>query len=572
MSRRLYPTSLGRPCYALLALGLLLSRASAVLGQSSVQVPPVVQQEAKEIESRFFTVLDEECTAGVCYPVGCEVTNFATLDQRQTSSLPGLEETPNAAAAQYKLTSLTCAFAYEPGLNRDKLQAVRQRLTQKVRKVGVSVQIQAQELQPRPIINTPGEEASKDAAKPVELSWVQSLWLALLPYVPWFALLIALTLATLAIIWGFRRLGIVEAPALADASAPSAASAAMNLPDSQPTPQMLIARIEQVRANIVGEPDVLQQALRDQLERENFSMLCLFLRHFGADFLSYFKTRPEFRESLGKLSTMYDRQSNDDESPATIWAFLDRLERSLTAAKLRIDSQPLESEFAFLAAMEVDELLGVLREVSEPEALAAVAHAPAKLREKFFAQANPAFTAKFVEYLARAEKMPDAMVRETARKLRELYRDKGDGYRTVTVDRIPLLEQALNALAPEKRKQIMHDLGENAPQLVSAIVPSIFLDDSLPLLPDPVLTEAFLTPTPQEAGHYLATFAWGDTVMRRLNPRLQEAIAPHQRPRLVNPNLAALARNKIADFVRDQDRRGQIDLRKINNVVIGQAT
>jgi flagellar motor switch protein FliG len=221
---------------------------------------------------------------------------------------------------------------------------------------------------------------------------------------------------------------------------------------------------------------------------------------------------------------------------------------------------------------EIDEFIGILRDLNEPEAIAAVAYAPRRLREKFFASANPTFTAKFVEQVTKIDKMPDHFVRDVARKLRKIYAEKGQDLRTIRVDKIPLLEQALNSLEGKDRIRLLVDIGKDNPNFLQSVAPNVFLDDALPLLADDVLTEALLTISPQEAGAYLGGFNWGVGVLKRISPRLQDTIKPYMSSNSAgNPVTVSSARKKIAEFVKEQDHLGKIDLRSLNvQLIVGQ--
>jgi len=374
------------------------------------------------------------------------------------------------------------------------------------------------------------------------------------------------------VLWSIRRLGKAERrdPRARTRASDQSTTGLVSTGEADPTPLMILTRINQLKEEMRQDTKLVELALKKHLEERNFDELCLFLRHFGPDLLMPLKDRAEFKETLTELSKDFSERDFDSESIAELWKFLGRMERNLVSAKVRIESQPLEDEFGFLASVDVDEFLGLLREVSEQEALAAVAYAPARLREKFFTHAAPAFTAKFVEYLTRVDRMPDNFVRGVARKLRQIYLDKGESLKTIRFDRVPLLEQALNAMEPDRRKELVAGLGKDSPAVLSSLAPVIFLDDSLPLMPDEVLTEAFLTLAPQEAGHYLASFEWSSKLIKRLNPRLQDSIMPYYSPKSVNPNLVQSARKKMANFIKVQDQRGVIDLKTLNTSIIGK--
>jgi hypothetical protein len=548
-------TQLWQPIVALLTL------ATAPAASQSIQVPDVIKQQAAEIQDKFTMVLEQECEINVCFPVGCQVSRFDTLDEKQTSSLPGLDEVPTKMAPQYKLASVLCEFTHEPTLDQEHLASLRQRLIQKVKKVGVAVSVMARPLKPKM-----DESSPEEAPLNLDQGYFNSLWIAVLPFLPWLLVALVLTCVFLVLIWGLRRLG---KPKKRLPIRDRLTGKPVKGEDADPTPHMILTRVGQLKEQLLAEEKLIELALKKPIDEDNLDELALILHHFGPDLLKGLREKSEYREALGRLSKHYSDR-NFDETLAEVWLFLNRFERSVTAARVRIDSQPLEDEFNFLGSLEVDEFLGIIRELNESEAIVAVSHAPKSLRERFFAHANPAFTAKFVEHLTKVEKNPDGFVRDVARRLRSIYLEKGATLRTIKVDKIPLLEQALNSMEPGKRRELVSELGKSNPSFVSSLTPTVFMDDSLPLFADEVLTEIFLSISPQEAADYLSTFAWGNDLILRLNPRIGDSIRKIINFHMPNASgLATHARKKISDFVKRQDSAGKLDLRSINLKVIG---
>lgn len=547
----------------LILMGLGTTATSLAQG---VQVPPVVKQQVLEIQDRFGAVLDEECPSNQCYSVGCKASRFETLDQTQDSSLPGLETDGNTVKPQYHLSSVLCEFAYEPTLSADDLNNIRQRVGQKVKTVGVNVQLSTRRLQTK--ASEPAATAVTPKEPPVPMvdpSIKRQLWAKILPFVPWFLAAFMITGITLLLIWASRRLGRTDRRAAnARTRSTDLLTAAAPHGESEPSPRMLLARVEQLRGELKADKRLTELTLKRYFEEQNYTELCSFLKYCGPDLLSIFKEKAEYRDALATLSQKYASTEVDDD-PALMWRYLDRLERDITAAKVRIDAEPLSDDFAFLAAIEVEQFVGILRELTEEEAIAAVAYAPRSLRERFFANANPSFTARFVEHLTNVDKMPDSFVRSVAVKLRKIYAEKGDSLRIIRVDRTPLLEEALNALAPAKRKQLIAEIGKDNPTFMASLAPTMFLADTLPLLSAEVLTEAFLTVTPEEAGQFLASFRWSQQVLDKINPRLAEGI--RRNIPMVPPEdsrLARAAHEKIGGFVKKLHAQGTIDLRTLN--------
>lgn len=534
---------------------------------SAVQVPDIIKSQVLTIQDRFNTVLDEDCPPGTCFSVGCQSSRFETLDETQNSSLPGLETEGPAGKVQYKLVTVLCEFAHEASLSATAVADLRQRIGQKVKSVGLTVQIQARPLPPKYL-----EKEQEPVIGDLPVTPKEKLLAAFLPFLPWIAITLVGLFFCLVLIWAFRRLGKQpkrdpnQRTRTADSS-----GRALETVEPEPTPNMLQTRINQIRDELQADSHLIEQTLKKHLSDENTEELCLFLKLFGPQMLKGLKEKAEYHLILAALSEAYDNSDIPDNA-IVAWKFLDRLERSIIAAKVRLDSQPLEDEFKFLMSAEIDEFIGILRDLSEPEAIAAVAYAPRRLRERFFASANPSFTAKFVEQVTKIDKLPDSFVREVARKLRKIFAEKGQDLRTIRVDKIPLLEQALNSLEGKDRIRLLEALGRENPQFLQSVAPNVFLDDALPLMNDEILTELMLMVTPQEAGAYLTGFSWGTGVLKRINPRLGDTIKPYMTPNAApNLNVVSNARRKIAEFVKEQDHIGKIDLRSLNvQLIVGQ--
>lgn len=533
---------------------------------SAVQVPTAIKTEVLGIQDRFVSALEEECPSGKCYAIGCEVSRFLTLDEQQNSSLPGLDSSAPAQVPtlQYKLASVRCEFTYEASLSDEALSVLRQRLNQKVKPVGVSVSLVSRKLDSKEELANSIAPKQLDAYKPQ--TWHGVLYLAFLPFLPWFVTALLLIIGSLALLWGFRRLGKAAPETAGTTETADGTSLALTKPD--PTPLQIINRIKYLNEMINEHPRIGEISLKTELDNENFIGLSMFLRHFGPEYLNPFKDRHEYREPLMKLAQHY-KDNAREESSSELWVYLDKLERSLVAAKVQVDQEPLEAEFSFLAVLSVEELVGILKEVSEKEAVAAIAYAPRVLREKFFSQTNPSFTVNFIEQLTEVDKLPDSFVREAARKMRHIYYAKGETLRTAHVDKYPLLEQALNALEPEKRKKMLLDMGKDNPALIKGIAPAVFLDESLAYIDDASLTEAFLTAEPAELAEYLLSFPGGRQVFDRLNKRVQESMQAYLRwGRDADPRRAGVARQAIANYVKQLDAKGTVNLRAINEKLL----
>src|SRR5690606_1378465 len=111
---------------------------------------------------------------------------------------------------------------------------------------------------------------------------------------------------------------------------------------------------------------------------------------------------------------------------------------------------------------------------------------------------------------------------------------------------------------------------KQTPHLIGMVSPHIVLDSSLLAIPDDLLTEAFLSVSPEDGGAYLASFEEGETIRARLNPKLGASLAKH----MTAENAAKTARverarEKIAEFVKRKDAEGLISLKKINMRILG---
>ena len=534
---------------------------------NAVQIPPAVKSELETTEERFRSVLEEECPQG-CFPVGCKASRFVVQDQTQNASLPGLEESKIQPTPQYKLVSLLCEFAVEPKIEGEELANIKQRVRQKVKSVGVELTLGTRPLTPKVDVNMKKDPPVQESPPAPPPTLGEQLALKLIPFVPWFLTLCLATISILLLLWGWRKLGRTErrSPLARTRSTdlqPPLSTAGVEGEEAEPTPHMLSQRLGELAQSLAADRRLLEVTLKKYFDEENFPELVLFIRHFGPDLLAPFKEKPEYREALSTLSDTY-AQSPTSDTPGAVWAFLDRIEREMTAAKVRIDAEPLADNFLFLASVGVDEFIGVLRELTDEEAIVAVSYAPRKLREQFFASASPTFTNKFVEHLSQVEKMPDAFVRTVAKKLRETHQQKGESLRLVRRDTVPLFEEAINALEPDKRRQLLHNLARVNPDFLRTVAPVVFLDDALPLLTNAMLEETLMLVSPDEAAHYLAPFPWAKDLLGRINPRLAEAILKKTPGASGESELAFQAREKIAQFIKKQHLQGNIDLTLLN--------
>lgn len=542
----------------MIALWLMVSASRLVAQEGAsapaVQTPNSVLLEARSINDRFVQVLEEECPINICNAIGCEAVRFQTLDEAQDSSLPGLGTSePQVKTLQYKLLSAKCEFTYEPTFDETKLASLRQRLMQRVRQGGVNIQLISRKLLPKESIAPPKPE--KEAVQ--DLPAGELLMRTFVPFLPWLAILLIICASALAGVWLWRR--------------PKRSSHAVTLPggtngeDEETTvpATLLMERAASLRNTYKENPKLAELAIKPLLEGGDLDELCRMLKHFGPELLSPFKERGQFTSRLDELANRYQSYKGD-ESPTEFWEFLERSDRRLTAAKVRISSDPLQDEFAFMDQMQVDELIGLLRDLTEAEGIAVVVNAPARLRTELFAKAGPRFVSTFIDYLTGHERLSDQFARAAIQKTRRIYEEKAAELRVVPLNRLPLFEEALNSLASSDRIKLMGEIQKTQPKVLSSMAPRIFLDASLNKIPDEILTEAFLQVSPRAAAAYIDSLSGEVEIMSRLKPRLQEAIRRYSGQDLLDLALIKEARQIIAQYIKERDVAGSIDLGEIN--------
>ncbi len=521
---------------------------------TSVQTPNSVAADAKAISDRFIQILEEECPVNICNAIGCETTRFQTLDENQDSSLPGMGTgEATAKSVQYKLASVRCEFTYEPTFDEKKLASLRQRLTQRVRQGNVAIQLVSRKLLPKEEI---ASSTIKPLGKTVDQSASSILLMTFAPFLPWLTILFLLAVTAVTVIFLLKR--PKRLPVIPGMGKPSEDDAGAKIPAA-----MLMDRTVALRAAYQEHAKLAELAIRPLLESGDLEELCRILKHFGPELITPFKERGQFSARLDELAEKYQSYEGND-STVEFWQFLERSDRRLTAAKVRIASEPLKDEFGFMDNMNVDELIGLLRELTEAEGIAIVVNGPARLRAELFTKAGSRFVTTFIAYLGGNERLSDQFVRTSVQKARKIFEEKGSELKVVQLNRVPLFEEALNALGSTERHKLIVEMQKSQPAVLSAMAPRMFLDASLAKIPDEVLTEAFLQVTPKAAAAYIDSLAGEIEVMSRLKPRLQEAIKRYIGQDLVDLGLVKEARSTISQYIKDRDAAGVIDLGKIN--------
>ncbi len=213
-------------------LGLLIALAlpCGAFAQSTTtpvpqrHIPPPVLMELRALESQFDLALRRDCAPERCVSKGCLYRDHAVVDLPRNGSLPGLGQTegPGSVPAQEYLTQAYCSFAHEKSVSSRDVQALVKRLEQRLTRGWLQVTVGHEVLEPisaalsesPPLPPEPKPpEAKVEPAPPAPpAKWeaevaLRELWVALLPHFSWMIAVVLLTLATLFIIWGLRRLG-----------------------------------------------------------------------------------------------------------------------------------------------------------------------------------------------------------------------------------------------------------------------------------------------------------------------------------------------------------------------------
>lgn len=515
--------------------------------------PIEVKKQIIPVENKFNLILNDECPDSQCYSKGCRVIGYDIMDHHNNSSLPGLGSTNNKAQPpQYLIKQVRCDYTYEASLAAATQKAINKRLFQRLSNRTFSLDIRGSKLAAVP---TEVEVAKEPLV--ANASESNSILNAMLPFLPWFAFMLLLTFLGLLMLYGFRTFGKPKpiTPKATESATPAAIA-------NTPSPMMLMDRIAQIKNRCEKDTSALNSTVKDLLESKDLQQLSLLIKHFGLDILGAFKQNPQYKETLAELSKHYSANSEKLNS-ADLWEFLDNFERSLTAAEIQIQQTPITDEFAFLSALSVEQLVSLLKDMNEKEAITVVTNAPTGLREAFFAAAPANFTTKLVEKLTTIDRIPDSFARECAAKLKQRYDKQFDQLQVTKLDHSAMMESALNHLAHDQRSRVLADMAKENPQVLEKLAPKIFLDESLAHLDSVMLTETFLEVSPKEAAHYLKGHQWGDQVLSKLNPKVKSNIVKFW-AQDVDLTLVNKAREKIAHSIRGFDAKGNINLKNLN--------
>jgi hypothetical protein len=217
-------TSICAALALVLPLGALAQSTATPVPEKHIPAP--VLMDLRALESQFDLFLSRDCAPEKCVSKGCTYRDHAVVDLPRGSSLPGLgqEQGLGAVPPQEYLTQARCEFAHEKSISAKDVQALVKRLEQRLSKGWLQVTVSRQVLEPisaslaispppipDPVPVAKVEPPPAPPAPPPKFDLevaMRELWVGLLPHFSWMIALLLGTLATLAIIWGGRRLGM----------------------------------------------------------------------------------------------------------------------------------------------------------------------------------------------------------------------------------------------------------------------------------------------------------------------------------------------------------------------------
>lgn len=554
----------------------LLFSPLASHAQSAQVIPPEVQNQALAIESRFNSVMSEECASKLCTPVGCEVVSFRTLDEKQNASLPGLDVSDEVGGdLQYKLGSLRCEFAYEPLLSPEAVNSLRQRLSDKVRTAGVSLLVQGRKLSAaNPLLKDQKEAALPASAPAVPESYFAK---ALASALPNLLLALAITGGILSVIWAFRRLGKPKPLAPADLEAEVQTEAAS--PESNETSTFaLVNKKERILEALSANPQIASAALEPIMAKADVREICRVLKHFGPAPLSYYSQKSEYRELFKEVHAQYEAEEQL-ETDAELLAFFDKLERLLALAQLGRPEAALQDDLAFVKDLAPDEFAQVVAGMSEDELMAVLSFVPANLRAHYLQSRDGKFVEAYARHLLTFPRLSEQMLRRLARSMREEYTARHSEIRKVGRDQLTQIEQLLNTLSGTQRSHLFSSLRKENPAVFERLISEVPLDRALVNAPETVLNDLFLTLTPDEAAAYLGAHPDRQQLLAKLKVPLARVINDRMGPALKRVGmsldfsegetpLATQARTRVTEILKSKSARGEVNLRRINESVL----
>ncbi len=263
---------------------LLLLGAGRVEAQKNLpkeKIPASVMTELNQLSLTFQDILVRDCPAELCVAKGCSYEDHEETKAVESRSLPGLagvsEDARPTDGPQNFLTKARCEFVYESKLNSETYGILRTRLQQKLSRGFLSVSINGTAMNPMPeSLQDKGEKLppSKETPDDWKNQREKQLWNLGLAHGPWMLGILLLTMATLIVIWAFRKLGkksledqLAEAELLAEASKDTS----VPVVDENAANRQLLIEILQ------AQPDRIALIARYWLEEESFDSLAQLL-------------------------------------------------------------------------------------------------------------------------------------------------------------------------------------------------------------------------------------------------------------------------------------------------------
>ena len=564
-------------CFIAGALFAVIESAQAAPG---ALVPPEVQAETQALEDRFNSAIADECPGKSCFPAGCEALRYRTLDQAQNASLPGLDMTDDAPAAaatsvQYKLESARCEFAFEPSLSAEAVASLRQRLMEKTRRAGLALTLASRKLMPAVAAIEAARSASAAPKALVEApSTLQTMAPGMNRALPFAATILLATIGGLALIWAYRRLGMPKPVA-------SVSPRDSEMTEISEDERLALAAIEDKQKNLneifLSHPEVRSAAFAPIVDEGNADELCLALRCFGAEALSDFSRQDEHAEIFAVVRKRYAQGPEVGDSVAQL-AFLQKVERLATLAKLGRGEPTLSEEFAFLKFLAPDEFATLARDLTQDELIAVLSFAPAELRAHCLRAWPAAVADAYASRIAENGRAPEHSMRAVARRLKEHYESHRSEIKQARVDQLPLLEQLINALDPVGRKRVLSKLRADQPRLYDRVLSEALFDGALVGASEALLSEAFLTLTPEESAAYLRGNAERLAILPKLKAPLAASIRSRMATRTIGLGLdfvdsdgseAGRARDKLSAIIKQKASNGDLNLRRLNEAFTG---
>lgn len=558
-----------------IALVACLGIGISAQAQEARQIPAEVESEAQDIEARFRSTLKQECPEELCTPVGCKVTSFRTLDEQQNSSLPGIDVGDEPAVTlQHKLSALRCEFTFEPSLSETAVASLRQRLGDKVRLPGLSLLISGRKLSAAsPLLQQVQKKGPESPLAPPRTSYQ-----ALVDVLPQLLLIIFATGALLILIWAFRRLGKPRpVVAAAENSEPTKTDVS---PEENTVPQPsgfeLLNKKEHLSEVFEQNPEVAQAALDPLIQKGNVEEICLFLKNFGPKLLASYSQQAQHRELFAAVHQSYSEKSLS-EDPGKLMQFFEKLERLLALAQLARPEIPVDVELGFLNDLGPDEFAQLTASFDTEELLALLSFVPSRIRNDYLQKRDPRFAEAFLQYVLKNPRLPEHLLRRLSVQLQEQYAARRSEIRKVQVDQRSQVEQLLNGLSPEHRRQLYTSLRRDDPALFDQLSSEVLLDRALVHVPESVLNDVFLTLGPEESAAFLQQHPDASEILQKLRSPLPQAIRNHFS---LPPNKGLdfledagssqqASRQKINQIMKEKSAKGEINLRKINESALG---